>query len=159
MASTSSRPGCVRNGSRCRRQRYRRQRNANRSIRRKTENLLCTVVGESLDKDLSSQKNRVSLSIGAIAGLAAGGGLILALIVSYLVFCVLRRRRGRNLVKEVQSDRRNLWPKTPNDSWVLLIACSHRLLHLLNMRARIIDSLRCPETMKYKSCTPPIGSS
>jgi hypothetical protein len=93
---------------------------------------------DTRDKDLSSQKNRVSLSIGAIAGMAAGGGLILALIVSYLVFCVLRRRRRRNPVKEVQSDRRNLWPKTPDDSWVLLIACSHRLLHLLNMGARII---------------------
>jgi hypothetical protein len=77
------------------------------------------------DKDLASQKNRGSLSIGAIAGMAAGGGLILALLVSCLVFCILRRRRRQKPVKKVQSDQRNLWPKTPDD---ISMGPPHRML-------------------------------
>jgi hypothetical protein len=84
-----------------------------------------TSSAETRGKDLSSQDNRVSLSIGAIAGIATGGGLALALLVTCLILCILRRRRRQKTVKENQADRRNLWPKTPDD---ISMEPPHRML-------------------------------
>ncbi|THW96496.1 hypothetical protein D6D15_00947 [Aureobasidium pullulans] len=69
----------------------------------------------NVDENKPSGRHGISLSIGAIVGIAAGGAVLAVVIASALVFCILRRRRQRKTVKVVQFDRRSLWPKTPDD--------------------------------------------
>ncbi|TIA13178.1 hypothetical protein D6C80_06384 [Aureobasidium pullulans] len=69
----------------------------------------------NVDENKPSGRHGISLSVGAIVGIAAGGAVLAVVIASALVFCILRRRRQRKTVKVVQFDRRSLWPKTPDD--------------------------------------------
>lgn len=69
----------------------------------------------STDTTSPSDVDHVNLSVGAISGIATSGALALVLLVSFLVYLVLRRRRQSKTVKNIPSDQRNIWPKTPDD--------------------------------------------